>query len=795
MNVRKLVKKIVAIGTGALLVSSAFASSLSGWPMPFVTEDGQGDVQFVIGDGSTSDYLGAIDIAIALQAAAVSESSVDASGRTEVSVEGGAAFGSSSNPLLLGDELVDKEVRFTDADLPVLLADGVVADDDGTEVEYDQELVYGQQSIGFNSDDSDLDDPVLNLDLDLATPEPLYTLTVGFNGGKLDATALNDSETIEIAGKTFTFDSGITKTGKITLYGAETTTLLELNAPVTIESEGKDYTIEIVGASETNENAILDVNGVRKTVKQGNSLTINGLDVYIKNLFVTDIPTLSASVEVFVGSQEVELPAANAAATDVKINEDSVSGIQAQVIATTDNSDITSIVFTFSPEKLNNDIDGYDEINFLLSGESVKDPLFGTFSTVFEGASAALDDSAKSYVRLVQNGEDLELTFTNDDGDEVTFTPYRLEAEDATYTDVKFYNDVTGKEGFAVVADTSADPLTEDMIFAVNEEFGDTKNTVLYEVISFDEDDVDTVTLKNLMTGDSKDYSDGDELGDSSLYIVLNDVATAEEFELENIANVAQGTTGNLYVEGGYHYIKLGTPSVTATTSDTAAVSIEEVSAGVYDATPDTTLDMTIKVDGSEKDEIDVVVDTAGLEADDENDYGYYLTQFGTYVKAETDEDSEAEFWVPKDEDGEVSYAVLVAPEGASVMTSGGSSAVTTQKVNAFAVGAAVRDVDVNLANPTKNLIVVGGTCINSVAAALKGVSEGTCGMDSGLNPNEAIVELFELDNGKVAMLVAGYEAVDTQAASRAIATGDIAEFDKNAVKLTVTSASNYQLE
>ncbi len=797
MNVKKCVKKIAAVATGALLVSSAFAASLSEWPSPFVTEDGQGDVQFVIGDGSTSDYLGAIDIAVALQAAAVSESSVDVGGKTEVTVEGGVAFGTSSDPLLLGQELVDKEARFTDSDLPDLLADGVVSDDDGTEVEYDQELVFGQQSIGFNADDSDLDDPVLNLDLDLATPEPLYTLTVGFNGGKLDATELNDSETIEIAGKTFTFDSTLTKTGKIILYGAETTTLLELNTPVTVESDGKSYTIEVVGASNDNNNAIIDVNGVRKTIKEDDSVTINGLDVYIKNLFVTDIPTLSASVELFVGSQEVELPAAGDGAADVKINDDAVSGIQAEVFATTDNSDITSIAFTFSPEELNDDIEGFDETNFLLVGESVTDPLFGTFSTVFEGSTADLDDEAKSYVRMVQNGEDLEVTFTNDDGDEVTFTPYRLQADGNSNIDVVFYNDAAGKEGFSIVADTSVAPLTEDMIFAVNEESGDTKNTVLYEVVAFDEDDVDTVTLKNLMTGDSKDYSDGDELGSSDMFIVLNDVATAEEFELEDISNAAQGTTGDLYVEGGYHYIKLGTPAADPTNASagTVAVSIEEAAAGVYDATPDTTLDMTIKVDGSEDDEIDVQVDTAGLESDDENDYGYYLTQFGTYVKAEIDEDTEAEFWIPKDEDGEVSYTVVVAAEGAKVMTSGGSSAMTTQKVNAFAVGAAIKAVDVNVANPANNLIVIGGTCINSVSAELKEVAAGSCGADSGLSPNEAIIELFDLDNGKVAMLVAGYEAVDTQAASRAVATGDIAKFDKDAVKLTVTSASNYQLE
>lgn len=35
-----------------------------------------------------------------------------------------------------------------------------------------------------------------------------------------------------------------------------------------------------------------------------------------------------------------------------------------------------------------------------------------------------------------------------------------------------------------------------------------------------------------------------------------------------------------------------------------------------------------------------------------------------------------------------------------------------TSTVNPIAVGVAVKDVDVNLANPSSNLIVIGGSCI-----------------------------------------------------------------------------------
>jgi hypothetical protein len=53
---------------------------------------------------------------------------------------------------------------------------------------------------------------------------------------------------------------------------------------------------------------------------------------------------------------------------------------------------------------------------------------------------------------------------------------------------------------------------------------------------------------------------------------------------------------------------------------------------------------------------------------------------------------------------------------------------------------------------------------------------------------------LFTLDNGKVAMLVAGWEAVDTQAAARAVAT-KAPGLTGNKVTLSVTSANQYTIK
>ena len=69
-----------------------------------------------------------------------------------------------------------------------------------------------------------------------------------------------------------------------------------------------------------------------------------------------------------------------------------------------------------------------------------------------------------------------------------------------------------------------------------------------------------------------------------------------------------------------------------------------------------------------------------------------------------------------------------------------------------------------------KNLIVVGGSCINSVAAQLIGVKPETCGEAftevTGIGSGQYLLKEYNspLTEGKVALLVAGYNAEDTTA-------------------------------
>jgi len=94
----------------------------------------------------------------------------------------------------------------------------------------------------------------------------------------------------------------------------------------------------------------------------------------------------------------------------------------------------------------------------------------------------------------------------------------------------------------------------------------------------------------------------------------------------------------------------------------------------------------------------------------------------------------------------------------------------------------------------TKNLIVVGGSCVNSVAAELLGGA--LCGANfeqkTTAGAGSFVIETFSRAGGKVATLVAGYNAADTSNAAKYLTTQSV---DTTAGKTYVgTSATSAKL-
>lgn len=119
---------------------------------------------------------------------------------------------------------------------------------------------------------------------------------------------------------------------------------------------------------------------------------------------------------------------------------------------------------------------------------------------------------------------------------------------------------------------------------------------------------------------------------------------------------------------------------------------------------------------------------------------------------------------------GETYGNVFVAATGATISPgttgTGGSSTVPL-----------IKDTDIAQYS-NDNLIVVGGSCVNSVAAKLLGSDSPLCGADftakTQVGAGHYIIETFTspYSSDKVAMLVAGYEAAETQLAAQKVLAG-----------------------
>ena len=782
-------KRIASIGIATTMVAAtltgALAADLKSLPAPFI-ENGKTDVQIVIGAvADTADVIGAVDIATGL--IEIKQSVVAIPGQTSTSVEDGIKIAQSGNPLNLNEGLptaFGSGATIDESDLPTLLADGVLVDDDDSEeYDYTQEM-YLNTSVKPQFDravESDWEMPQLYLDLD-TNAAAIWNYSLEFTGDSVNVTLLEDSETIEMLGKVFTFSPSIGVDEELVLYGSDKTDLLTLNEPKTYVIDGKSYSVTIVSGNTNTDSVVIRVNDQQKTVEQGDTETIGGLEIYAKDVFVTDVPVLSAAATLFVGSSEITLPApvGTLAWTEVDVDGEAINGLEAWVEG--DNGEIESINFRYVPSDLSDDVEGFDETEYLMAGDTLLDPLFGTLEVSFVGPTSELmDEETKSHVRVEGTDDGVDVTFTNNEGNEVSFTALRYNA--GTNSLNWAYNG-TERPGFVNVVTN----VPKDAIFAATEGSGDDKTTHLFEVVSFKtEDTVDKVRIQNLMTGDQSDYSDGDKLVGS---ITISGVSKASE----NFDLTGSSEPTKLYLNGGASYLEfLANSSVTPYN---VSINLTEADAS------DTTLsEFGITFDYDSDDDVQVTVTAGGTyenPTDKDSDFQYYLTDYGSHAVVEIDDDKAADFYVPLSEDEEVTYEVFFAPVGAQATVVGGGSSVTTETVTTIPVGARILDSALGSIDSAKtNLIVVGGPCVNSAARELLKlpmVAPAGENCAAGFTPDTARIELFTMTNGKVALLVAGYSAEDTQAASLAIARRDPALMGQSAL-LEVKSATEYTVK
>ncbi|MEK6854227.1 MAG: hypothetical protein AABX60_02750, partial [Nanoarchaeota archaeon] len=142
----------------------------------------------------------------------------------------------------------------------------------------------------------------------------------------------------------------------------------------------------------------------------------------------------------------------------------------------------------------------------------------------------------------------------------------------------------------------------------------------------------------------------------------------------------------------------------------------------------------------------------------------YAYDSYGSYYTYETPTSDPALLTIEVPEKQRVPLVYITA-KGASFSEAGEkvSEAVTVQRIQVGAAKLASEVSDVK----AQNAILVGGPCANTAAATVLG-NPVDCA--AGFTPGEGRVELYEHANGNVAMLVAGYAALDTRNAAQVVA-------------------------
>lgn len=142
-----------------------------------------------------------------------------------------------------------------------------------------------------------------------------------------------------------------------------------------------------------------------------------------------------------------------------------------------------------------------------------------------------------------------------------------------------------------------------------------------------------------------------------------------------------------------------------------------------------------------------------------ETSVGYGYTSMGAFIKFEEPSSDPDELTLTYPEKQRLPQVYVTSGATTSASSTGGDLTPVTV-VDATKLDSEVASVS------AQNLIVVGGPCVNTVAAELLG-NPSVC--TEGFTPGKARIKLFEHANGKVAMLVAGYSGADTRLAGKVV--------------------------
>lgn len=775
MEIRKTIKKIVALGIGATMVGAtlfgASAATLGDFPAPFIT-DGKFSGALVIGDSAAAeDVIGVSAIASSLQYAASGGSSSDSATTTVV----GEAYTieTGSNVLNFNESLSGMKSRIDADEMPILLVDGTFRNKEGKESDTEQKIVFGEWLNLTHIYDTHYEDKTPTVGIPIAKTHQVLNYTIKFSPdaeSDVVASLWEDLEDRKITILGTEYD--ITKVENITATETDVTLMKGAIKDSLSEGETKTYTINDVDYEVINDvdyevtvSLITDTgtNKVKFVVngeptdaleEDGTYKLDDGSSIGVREILPNEAGDVTQDMVTFyLGATKLFLDDGG----EIEMDDEDVDNVRAYIGETQgDPMKLDEIKIAWVA----------DEDLFITEESEITLPGLGSIKLGMADFNMGVEEE----IIIAPDGEDsVEITVPIEEGT-ATFNLF-TKVNDMNWTIIGEDDDQLLK-----ICGNALCVLDENTQYALISSAAE-EETHLIEITGVDDEDGITVKdyFGNTIVTDFDDKAETFDVGD--IVVTLNDFnETASRVNI----TVAAGQY-NIYTKEGMT-IELPTTALDAVLNNTINLTFtpedkDETLAGgardfelIIDATSGSDKEASVSLDNAAT----VCVNDIRETGDDTDVYECYINYVVStkVVEDRTDSDAtEVTITYP----GEETYGeVYIAAEG-TIVTPGTSTTAATvsEKIDVSATKLASEIADVT----AQNLLLVGGPCANTAADEVMG-NPADC--LAGFEAGKGLIELFEdTGAGNVAILVAGMNAEDTRAASMVLA-----EYDKYAADL-----------
>jgi len=791
-------KKITSVLASAVMLSSTigFAAAVS-YPEPFVS-GGTADSAIVVGSSAAaSDYAAAIDLQENLQGLVTTTST-----STSATATGGDSYKieRSSTKFQLGKGVLDVvSGTITDSDMPNLLVDGTFLDSDNNEKDYTQKIVLANFSVGmFDDNDYKEDSPTVGVRIASGSPVLNYTLTFTDQPTwtKLETASIN------LLGKNYyILDVNTpTNTSMTLLDSAESATLAE-DESTTVS--GKEVSVTFIGSNQVK----LRVDGEEtNTLSESETYKLSdGSYVGIKDIMYTSKTGAVSKVEFSIGSGKLKLTDSS----DVELNDDTIPRLKAY-LGGNGGASLTSITIEW---KADGDL-------FIAPDNEPEMPGFKAVKLSWGGMTYPKEEEIS-----VEAGSDDYIVLKDFPLKDSTETIAILYGNSTTYT-------LVGKDSTNILRTAGAGNITfdtdTDEYFVATYDDGTNAESYLMRATGFKTENSGatnktTIQYKSSGTWTSAqtDVQAGDEVTLGSVTLTVGTI----NYDGKSVV-LAPGTNNvnfrTLYSKEGMKvYLPwINETTITRTTTvnctDTSDMdttldsaigqvgynyTISNATASTYCAYYNTTFGLIFSEEDKNENKAagsNVTVTLGWNSATTPQAHvGDIIGESVSFAEQGSTDIYESHIYSPLatkllwDKSGDQYKLTLIYHGGesyADVFVAAPETTITPGTTTSGGGGQIiiVEDNQVDSVSD-KNLIVVGGSCINTVAAKILGSDTPLCTdaftEKTGVGPGQYIIKTIAspyaaADSGKVAMLVAGYEAAETKLAVAKVLEGVTSDVD-----------------